>query len=109
MDDRDRTPLIVYGHDHCGQAQLLKKALHDHHIEHEWRDVMNGDLRFRDELKQLARGYLSVPTVVFPDGTVMVEPWPQQVLDRLQPHRSNLVERLRGWVKASPPVPDDDP
>jgi mycoredoxin len=91
--------LIVYGHDLCGQSQLLKRALHDHHIEHEWRDVLTGDPRFRDELEELARGNLSVPTVIFPDGTVIVEPRPSQVLNHLQAGRPNLVERLLGWTR----------
>jgi len=86
--------LIVYGHDLCGQSQLLKRALDEHHIEPEWHAVMNGDPNFRVELKKLARGNLSVPTVIFPDGAVMVEPWPWQVLDRLQPRQPSFVERL---------------
>ena len=31
----------------------------------------------------------------------MVEPMPSQVLNRLQPHQPNLVERLLGWGKTS--------
>lgn len=99
MDNVERNTLVVYGHDYCWQSQLLKKALHDHHIEHEWRDVLTGDPHYQTDLKELARGNLSVPTVIFPDGTVMVEPMPSQVLNRLQPHQPNLVERLLRWDK----------
>ncbi len=86
--------LIVYGHHACGLARRLAEALAEHHIEHEWRDVMEGEPGFRDELRQLARGYLSVPTVIFPDGTVMVEPSPREVLSKLSSHQAGLVERL---------------
>lgn len=75
--------LIVYGHDYCGLAMMLQRALEENAVEHEWRDVMNGDPLWKDEVKKLARGYLSVPTVIFPDGTVMVEPYPQAVLKKL--------------------------
>jgi hypothetical protein len=34
-------------------------------------------------LKALARGYLSVPTLVFPDGSVMIEPSSRSVLLKL--------------------------
>lgn len=64
---------------------MLADVLTEHHIEHERRDVQDGEPRFQDELRQLARGYLSVPTVIFPDGTVMVEPWPEDVLGKLKP------------------------
>jgi mycoredoxin len=89
------TRLIVYGHNFCGQARRLADLLAKHHIDHEWRDVQD-DSRFRDELRQLARGYLSVPTVIFPDGTVMVEPWPEAVLTKLSPRQPGLMERLLG-------------
>lgn len=77
------TILIVYGHDFCGQALYLRNSLDQNAIAYEWRDIAQGDPRFRDELRQLARGFLSVPTVIFPDGQVMVEPYPREVLARL--------------------------
>lgn len=95
MDNVNRK-LIVYGHDYCGQSLWLKKALRDNNVDHEWRDVLNGDPQYQVDVKKLARGYVSVPTVIFPDGTVMVEPFPSQVLNRLQPRQPNLVERLLG-------------
>ncbi len=79
----EATGLVVFGHDNCWQAYVLAQTLRDHGIEFEWRDVLTGDPQWREELKAMARGYLSVPTVVFPDGTYMVEPWPRKVLDKL--------------------------
>ena len=88
--------LIVYGHNFCAQAGILSKALIDYDIDHEWRDIRNGDPAWQDELRALARGYLSVPTVVFPDGTVMVEPWPKEVLKKLGIKESGFLDRLLG-------------
>ena len=88
----EQARLIVYGHDYCGLARMLAEALAEHHIEHDWRDVRDGEPRSRDELRQLAQGYLSVPTVIFPDGTVMVEPWPEDVLGKLKPSSQFSVE-----------------
>ena len=75
--------LIVYGHDYCSLAVWLQETLDDQGIDYEWRDVRNGEPRFREELRVLARGHLSVPTVIFPDGTVIVEPRPDTVLQKL--------------------------
>jgi mycoredoxin len=98
MDNVARNALIVYGHDYCGQARALKKALTQHQVAHEWRDVLQGDARYRDELKQLARGNLSVPTVIFPDGTVMVEPLTDAVLDYLKLREpSRLQQFMARW------------
>lgn len=77
--------IIVYGHAFCGQARTLRRTLERENIQFEWRDVRQGDPEFQDELRGLAGGFLSVPTVVFPDGTVMVEPRSQQVLDKARP------------------------
>ena len=87
------SPLIVYGHNFCGQAIWLANALQRHDVQHEWRDIRQ-DSAYRTELKQLANGNLSVPTVIFPDGVVMVEPWPNQVLKKLGLKKPNLLERL---------------
>jgi len=74
--------LIVYGHHYCADALYLDSYLHKYAIDYEWRDIADGDPRFQDELRSLARGNLSVPTVVFPDGEVLVEPNPREVLNR---------------------------
>jgi len=97
MDDpRAGERLIVYGHVYCPQASLLADTLHEYRIPHEWRDVIDGDPRYKDELRALARGHLSVPTVIFPDGSVMVEPWPGEVLKRLNRSRPGFLRQLFG-------------
>ena len=93
-DEQPERPLIVYGHKYCGQARLLVTELDEKKIPYEWRDVRNGDPVFQEELKKLAHGYLSVPTVVFPDGSVLIEPWPKAVLERLKQHEPNAIQRL---------------
>jgi hypothetical protein len=60
--------VIAYGHSYFPQAITLADMLHEHLIPHEWRDVVEGDPGYRNELRALARGHLSVPTVIFPTG-----------------------------------------
>jgi mycoredoxin len=89
MDNLDSNArLIVYGHNFCSLALNLERVLKRRFIDYEWRDVREGAPRFGDELRQLARGHLSVPTVVFPDGSVLVEPWPDEVLERIRSPRA---------------------
>ncbi len=75
--------LAVYGHSYCPGARRMRSALQDRKVNHEWRDIREGDPRFEKELKELANGYLSVPTLIFPDGTLMVEPLLNEVLKKL--------------------------
>ena len=86
--------MVVYGHSHCPLSRLMAKSLKKHKIDHEWRDVNQDQQGFADELRQLANGYLSVPTVIFPDGTVMVEPWPTQVLRKMDIEPTGWLEKL---------------
>jgi len=87
-------PVIVYGHNHCPLSLLMARTLKKHNIEHEWRDVHQDQQNFANELRQLANGYLSVPTVIFPDGTVLVEPWPTQVLKKMGIQPTGWLEKL---------------
>ena len=98
-DDKNNH-MIVYGHDYCAQARVLAKALAEHKIDHEYRDVVKGKPIYKNQLKKLARGNLSVPTVVFPDGTVMVEPWPNQVLDHVGHEESGIPDKISGWFRS---------
>lgn len=91
--------LIVYGHEFCPQARLMAHALSENEIDHEWRDVRSGQPEFQMELKTLANGNLSVPTLVFPDGSVMVEAWPNQMLKKLGLKKPNRIERLWASVR----------
>ena len=96
MDEQKMTPtkLVVYGHNYCIQAKFLVAALDKHNVDYEWRDVMQDEPDYQDELRQLANGNLSVPTTVFPDGTVMVEPWPGKVLKKLGLKKAGRAERF---------------
>ena len=65
MDEKKSKKMIVYGHHFCVQALQLARALKKNGVDHEWRDIMTGPPEWQEELKSLARGNLSVPTVVF--------------------------------------------
>ncbi len=88
--------LIVYGHNRCGLSHMIARTLKDNNIEHEWRDILQGDPAWKDELRQLARGYLSVPTLLFPDGSVLIEPSPKKLLEKLGHPSKGVFQRLFG-------------
>lgn len=95
MEDNSQKKMIVYAHNYCGQALMLARVLKKNAVDHEWRDVMTGPPEWQEELKALANGNLSVPTVVFPDGGVLVEPWPEQVLKAAGIEKSSVLGKLR--------------
>lgn len=94
--------LIVYGHDYCSQARTVRRNLEKAGIEFEWRDIRSGDSQYQEELRALTGGFLSVPTVQFPDGTILVEPRAHEVMEKVSStgiqskENRSLLDRLLG-------------
>jgi glutaredoxin-like protein len=63
----------VYGTTWCPDCVRAKGVLARHSIEYDWIDI-SGDSEARAYVEQVNRGNRSVPTIVFPDGSVLVEP-----------------------------------
>ena len=63
----------VYGTTWCPDCVRAKNVLARHSIEYDWIDI-SGDATARTYVEQVNRGNRSVPTIVFPDGSVLVEP-----------------------------------
>jgi mycoredoxin len=52
---------------------MARKVLDDAGVDYEWIDI-DQDQAAVEEVMRLNRGMRSVPTIVFPDGTILVEP-----------------------------------
>ncbi len=65
--------IIVYGTDWCGDCHRTRRFLDQNQIPYEWVDA-DDDPRAVDIIRKINNGRRSVPTLVFPDGTVMSEP-----------------------------------
>lgn len=52
---------------------LARGVLDQANVEYEYIDIYD-DQAARERLRQINRGYESVPTLVFPDGEILVEP-----------------------------------
>ncbi len=73
-----RRELTVFTTQFCGMCFALKGWLRDWGVP--FREVDIGeDAESREFVRRVARGYLSVPTLLFPDGSVLVEPNPSEV------------------------------
>ena len=73
----------LYGTSWCGSTRLVKGILDRKGIKYEWFDI--------DEDEDAARfveatngGYRSVPTIVFPDGSVLVEPSDMELMNKIR-------------------------
>jgi mycoredoxin len=65
--------ITVYGTPWCGDCKRALRVLEQHQANYHYVDIEIDD-RARTYVEQVNRGYQSVPTIVFPDGSVLVEP-----------------------------------
>jgi len=65
--------IVVYGTAWCGDCRRAKKLLERRGIDYAWVDVEE-QKGAKGDMLRLNGGDRRVPTVLFPDGTVLVEP-----------------------------------
>lgn len=68
-----KSTIIMYGSDWCADTRLAKRFMDQHGIAYEWVDVELSE-EARAVVKQINHGFVSVPTIVFEDGTTLTEP-----------------------------------
>jgi mycoredoxin len=63
----------VYGTKWCPDCRRAKQVLEKNKVSFIWHDIEE-DQEAASYVEKVNRGYKSVPTIVFPDGSVLVEP-----------------------------------
>lgn len=75
--------IIVYGSDWCGDCRRARRYLNEHQIPYQWINI-DRDKQAEQYVKSVNRGMRSVPTIVFQDGSILVEPSNAQLAEKLQ-------------------------
>ena len=65
--------IVVYGTKWCVDCQRTQRFFNDHRIEFEFINI-DADKNGESFVLKTNRGMRSVPTIVFSDGTILVEP-----------------------------------
>ncbi len=81
----------------CSHSQMMLTAFKQYKVKHELLDItQNSEYAIR--LKEIAHGYLSVPTLEFPDGNAMIEPSVNQCIQYIKMNFPELLEQpLSFW------------
>jgi thioredoxin reductase (NADPH) len=74
--------ISVYGTTWCPDCRRAKQFLGEHRIQYNWVDV-ELDSRAMAEVERLNEGQRIVPTIVFPDGTRLLEPSNEELARKL--------------------------
>ncbi len=81
--------IIIYGTDWCGDCYRARRILESNHIAFEWFDI-DHDQEGENFVLNVNNGNRSVPTIVFGDGSVLVEPSYRQLKDKIS--SLNLID-----------------
>ncbi len=74
--------IIIYGTTWCPDCIRAKRVLNDKSVMFDWIDISNNE-EARAYVEKVNKGSRSVPTIVFPDGAVLVEPSTRVLEDKL--------------------------
>lgn len=74
--------ITVYGTVWCPDCKRVKKFFGEHSVQYEDVDI-DRHPEAVTIVKQINNGMRSVPTIVFPDGSILVEPSTAQLADKL--------------------------
>jgi len=67
------TQIVMYATKYCPDCLRAKKFFEANNIPY-LHIVLEGNLEATEFVMKINNGYRSVPTIIFPDGTVLVEP-----------------------------------
>lgn len=65
--------IIFYGADWCPDCIRSKAFLDEQKVEYEYINIEEVP-GAAEEVEKINKGYQSIPTIIFPDGQVLVEP-----------------------------------
>lgn len=78
----DKAIIILYGTSWCGDTRRARSFLAQHQIDYQWVDI-DQDPAAKKLVEEINHGYRSVPTIIFPDGSILVEPSEKQLAEKL--------------------------
>lgn len=78
----DNQQIMVYGATWCPDCKRAKQFLGEHRIPYTWIDIEENPEAVA-YVEKVNRGMRSIPTIVFPDGSILVEPSNSELADKL--------------------------
>ena len=79
----EKPRVVIYTTQWCGDCWRAKQVMDAMQVPYTEIDI-SYDEEATELVMRLNRGYRSVPTIVFPDGSILTEPQPHVLMKKLQ-------------------------
>lgn len=79
--------IIVYGADWCWDCRRARKFLDEKCVPYQWVNI-DEDKKAEQIVLQINKGMRSIPTILFADGSVLVEPSNTKLAEKLQTYQT---------------------
>jgi mycoredoxin len=76
------TSIIFYGASWCADCKRSQTYLDGQSVQYEYIDIDTVP-GAADKVSEINKGFKSIPTIVFPNGTILVEPTDKQLAEQL--------------------------
>jgi mycoredoxin len=80
------TQIKVYGTKWCGDTKRALRIFDEQKIDYDWIDIDKNE-EGKNFVKEINNGNRSVPTIIFPDDSILVEPSNNELLSKLQTYK----------------------
>lgn len=81
-NESPRGEIVFYGTKWCFDCTRAKRLFKRFDIEYRWVDI-DKDPAGRNYVQEVNNGNRSVPTILFPDGEILVEPSNEELVAKL--------------------------
>ncbi|HEU0021988.1 MAG TPA: mycoredoxin, partial [Dehalococcoidia bacterium] len=75
-------PIQMYGAPWCPDCKRAKQFLAEQRVPYEWHDI-DQDVEAQAYVQRVNNGKQIIPTIIFPDGSVLAEPSNAELADKL--------------------------
>ena len=84
-----KNTIIVYATDWCGDCKRSRYYLDQAHIPYQYINIEENEEAMAEVIK-INNGFQSVPTIVFPNGKILVEPTNESLKNAIEENKAFL-------------------
>jgi glutaredoxin len=77
-----QTSIVVYGASWCPDAQRARQFFDERNLSYDWHDI-DEEPDAKSFVLMTNQGKIIVPTILFPDGSILVEPTNDELAEKL--------------------------